>query len=130
MTKDEPRRHAEMGRADGDRVGADPHETGVAEAHLSGEAHQQVQAGCREREHEHQRRDPVVVARGKQQRQQEDDRRHRRNARQPVLEDRTHGEAGPHTRSTDARPNRPRGMANSTISMTRNATASLYCEER
>jgi hypothetical protein len=34
-----------------------------------------------------------------------------------------------HTRSADARPNSPRGMASKTIKMTRNATASLYCEE-
>ena len=40
----EPRRQAEMGRPDGDRVGADAEEAGVAEADLAGEAHQQVEA--------------------------------------------------------------------------------------
>src|SRR5258708_14258634 len=102
----------------------------MTEAHLPGQAHQQVQAGCREREYEHERRDAVVIAGRKKQRQHEDDRGHCRNARQPMLEDRSHGEVRAHTRSTDARPKRPRGMANSTTKMTRNATASLYCEER
>jgi hypothetical protein len=31
-----------MGRTDGDGVGSDPHEAGMAEAHLAGEAHQQI----------------------------------------------------------------------------------------
>ena len=46
-----------MRRPDGDRVGADPDEAGMSEAHLPGKAHQQVQAEHGEREDEHQRRD-------------------------------------------------------------------------
>src|SRR5882672_4789904 len=77
-------------------------------------------------EYEHQRRDAVIVGGWKEQRQQDDDGGHHHEARQPVLQQRAHT----HTRSTEALPSSPRGMANSTIRITRNATASLYCEER
>ena len=115
-----------MGRTDRDRVGADPHEAGMAEAHLPGKAHQQIQAHAGERKHEHQRGDAVVVGGRKHQRQRDDQDGHRQHDRQTMIEECTHA----HTRSAVALPNSPRGIANRTSRMTKKATASLYCEER
>jgi len=73
----QPRRHAKMGRANGDGISADPHEAGMAEAHLPGKTHQQVQSDRGEREHEHQRRDAIVIGGRKKQWQKDDNGGHR-----------------------------------------------------
>src|SRR5713226_8219093 len=112
-----------MSGADGDGIAANPHEAGMTETHLPGKAHEQVQPECSEREHEHQRRDAIVIGGWKEQRERDHDAGHGQDWRKPVIEDAAHA----HTRSTDALPNSPRGNANRTARMTRNATASLYC---
>ena len=149
-----------MGGPDRDRVSADPHEAGMAETHLPGETHQQVQSDGSERKYEHQGRDAIVIS-GRKKHWQHDhhgghgQRWHKSMSQEPLHEaldamsiplSRMRSEQGQtepvpacvtrhevghkgHTRSIGARPNSPRGVANRTIKMIRNATASLYCEE-
>jgi len=49
----------------------------MAEAHLPGKTHQQVQSDRGEREHEHQRRDAIVIGGRKKQWQKDDNGGHR-----------------------------------------------------
>src|SRR5579864_428941 len=100
----------------------------MAEADLTGEAHQQVQAEAGDCEDKDQGRDAIVIGGRKRQRQHQYDRGERDEGNQAVslqqsssIEEREHA----HTRSTFALPKRPCGKANSTARMTRNATASL-----
>ena len=117
----QPRRRAEMDRADGDGIGANAEKTGVPQADLPGKAHEQIEADDRQRKNENQRADPVVIGRGKERRQDNDDCRDQYRRQQPRFEQR----AQAHTRSTLTRPNKPCGMATKTTKMIRNATASL-----
>src|SRR5919198_9650 len=75
--KRDGRRQAEMGGPDRDRVGADPHETGMAETHLPSETHQQVQSDGGERKYEHQSRDAIVIGGRKKHWQHHHDYLHR-----------------------------------------------------
>ena len=86
----EPRRQVQVGRPDGDRVRADPHEAGVAQAHLPGETHQQIEPDGGEGEHEHQRRDAIVISGRENERQQDDDRGHRKRGEKPMIQEPSH----------------------------------------
>src|SRR5262245_27076551 len=110
-----------MGRTDGDRIGADAEKAGVAEADLSGETHEQVEACDRQRKNENERADAIVIGRWKEPRDADKDRGNRDRRQQPCLQQ----VAQAQTRSILARPNKPWGMAISTIRMIRKATASL-----
>src|SRR5262249_52072270 len=122
----QPRWNAEVDGPDGDRISADAEKAGMAEAHLAGKAHQQIEPHRRQGKNEHEGRDAIVIGRRKQQRQDGNNRRERDERPQPVRREGAH----PHTRSTRPRPNRPCGMASNTARMTRKATASLYFEDR
>src|SRR5215510_7337679 len=110
-----------MSGTDRDRIGTDAEKAGVAQADLSGETHEQVEARNRQRENENERADAIVVCRWKEPRDADKDRGNRDGWQQPCLQQ----VAQAHTRSILARPNKPWGMATSTIRMIRKATASL-----
>ena len=104
-----------------DGICTDAEKAGVAQADLSGETHEQIEAGNRQRKNENERADAIVVCRWKEPRQGDKDRGDRYGRQQPDLEQ----VAQAQTRSILARPNKPWGMATSTTRMIRKATASL-----
>ena len=79
-----------MSGPDRDRIGADPHEAGMAETHLPGETHQQVQSDGSERKYEHQGRDAIVISGRENERQQDDDRGHRKRGEKPMIQEPSH----------------------------------------
>ena len=111
---------AQMRRPQRDRVGADAEEAGMAEAHLAGEPHEDVEPDRGERRDPDEGGDAEIEAGRKDERQQRDHEGEAGKGRGTSREDRH-----PHTRSTARRPTRPLGMRKSTTRMVRNATASL-----
>ena len=79
-----------MGRPDRNGIGPDAEKAGVAQADLSGEAHQKIEAETRQCEDKDERRNPVIIGRWEDQRQQQENRRDRYGRRQTMIEQCTH----------------------------------------
>src|ERR1043166_7540733 len=104
-----------MSRTNRDRISTNAEKAGVAQADLSGETHEQVEACNRQRKNENERADAIVICRWKEPRHADKDRGNRYRRQQPYLRQ----VAQAQTRSILARPNKPWGIATSTIRMIR-----------
>ena len=104
-----------MRRQNRRRVGSDAEESGMSETDLAGEAHQQIEPQHDDGVDRHAVGDIEIVGVREQQREHQQDGGERKQTGVPAC----------HTRSVSLAPNRPRGMKNRTMKISRKGAASL-----